>query len=101
MKILTDIFLKIHIYTIESNNKNKRINSKFFFFSLYWLKFELTKLKLINFNLKPASTDEERPLVYREMCEKVKLLINQDDKKFFENFSIYKSKKMCSLPNET
>ena len=68
------ITLQQFLFTIE------RINSKYFFFSLYWLKFQLVRLKLKNFNLIPSDTDEERQLVYRDICEKLKLFINKYDK---------------------
>ena len=85
------ITLQQFLYTI------KRINSKFFFFSLHWLKFQLVKLKLKNFNLIPSGTDEERPLVYRDICEKLKLFINKYDKNFFENQGSVSSKKMYEI----
>jgi hypothetical protein len=62
-----------------------KIDSMFYFMSLYWMKFNLKELKLKNFNNIACGDEKERPEYYKKMIECVIIYKKNVDADFISN----------------
>ena len=64
----------------------RRLSSPFYFFflSLYWLKFQIAKLNLTNFDSMPSCLEDIQPNWYKDIVNNIKWIICKENNFFIE-----------------